>query len=149
MMPLKKFDEYLKDGTARKQSPDKFRAKSLINESEDSYKILLSFIDKIGIDDNNANYMIKNAYDIIMELIRAKMLSDGFSTTGKGAHEAEISYMIEIGFSNKDVDFANDLRYFRNGILYYGKRFDKEYARKVLIFLKRIYPFLRKTCKQI
>src|SRR3989338_9376437 len=98
MMPLKTFGEYLNEGTARKQSPDKLRARSLIVESENSYKVLLSFAEKMGMDDNNANHIIKNAYDIIMELIRAKMLSDGFATTGKGAHEAEVSYLAEIGF---------------------------------------------------
>ncbi len=144
MKPLKTFDEYLKDGTVKKQSPDKLRARSLITESEDSYKILLSFIEKMGLDDNNANHLIKNAYDIIMELVRSKMLSGGFGTTGKGAHEAEVSYLAEIGFNDRDVDFANDLRFFRNGIMYYGKKFDKAYAVKVLDFTKRIYPLLRK-----
>lgn len=147
-MPLKTFDEYLSEGTARKQSPDKLRARSLIAESADSYKILLSFVKKMGLDDSNANHVIKNAYDIIMELIRAKMLSDGFSTTGKGAHEAEVSYLAEIGFSGRDMEFANELRYFRNGIMYYGKKFDKAYARKVLEFLKRMYPLLKKMCEE-
>ncbi|MBI2584191.1 MAG: hypothetical protein HYW25_05970 [Candidatus Aenigmarchaeota archaeon] len=148
MMPLKTFREYLAEGTARRQSPDKLRARSLIAGSEDSYKVLLSFAEKMGLDDSNANHIIKNAYDIIMELIRAKMFSDGFATTGKGAHEAEVSYMAEIGFSGRDVEFANDVRYFRNGIMYYGKRFDKEYAEKVLGFLKMIYPALKKMCEQ-
>jgi hypothetical protein len=149
MMPLKTFDEYVKEGTTRKQSPDKLRARFLITESKESYDVLIYFIEKIGLIDSNANYVIKNAYDIIMELIRAKMLSDGFSTTGKGAHEAEVSYMAKIGFGAKDVDFANELRYFRNGILYYGKKFDKEYATKVLAFLKRIYPSVRKMCNAV
>ncbi len=144
MMPLKTFVEYLHDGTARKQSQDKPRARSLIAESESSYEILTSFVEKMGIVDSNANHIIKNAYDIIMELIRAKMLSDGFSTTGKGAHEAEVSYMAEIGFSGRDVEFANELRYFRNGIMYYGKKFDRAYAKKVLDFLKKVYPLLKK-----
>ncbi len=52
--------------------------------------------------------------------------------------------MAEAGFSDKDVNFANDLRFFRNGIMYYGKKFDKAYAEKVLEFTKRIYPILRK-----
>ena len=147
MMPLKTFSEYLKEGTARKQSPDKLRARSLIAESEGSYKILLSFAQKMGLDDSNANHVVKNAYDIIMELIRAKMLSDGFTTTGKGAHEAEVSYLAEIGFADKDVNFANELRYFRNGIMYYGKKLDEAYARKVLEFLKRMCPLLRRVCQ--
>ncbi|MBI5060725.1 MAG: hypothetical protein HZB67_00245 [Candidatus Aenigmarchaeota archaeon] len=144
MMPLKTFNEYLNEGTARRQSSDKLRARSLIAESENSYKILISFVEKMSLDDSNANHVIKNAYDIIMELIRAKMISDGFSTTGKGAHEAEVSYLAEIGFSGRDVEFANELRYFRNGIMYYGKKFDKAYAEKVLEFLKRMYPLLKK-----
>lgn len=148
MKPLKTFEDYVKEGTARKQSPDRLRARSLVNESEDSYKILISFIENIGLDDNNANHIIKNSYDILMELIRAKMLLDGFCTTGKGAHEAEVSYLDKIGFDNKDIDFANDLRYFRNGIMYYGKKFDKTYAEKVLVFLKRMYPLLKKMCEQ-
>ena len=146
MTGLKKFDEYAEEGTAKRQSPDKNRAVSLIAESEDSYKILLSFVEKMGLDNNNANHVIKNAYDIIMELVRAKMLLDGFGTTGKGAHEAEVAYMAEIGFSSNDVSFANDLRWFRNGIMYYGKKFDKAYAEKVLLFIKRIKPILRKMC---
>ena len=144
MRPLKTFDEYVIEGTAKKQSTDKMRAKSLIVESEDSYKILFSFIEKMGLDDNNANYVIKNSYDIIMELIRAKMYIDGFGTTGKGAHEAEVSYLAKIGVSGRDMDFVNDLRYFRNGIMYYGKKFDKAYAQKVLEFLKRIFPILKR-----
>jgi len=39
--------------------------------------------------------------------------------------------------------FMNDLRFFRNGILYYGKDFDAEYGKKVLDFLNNIYPKLK------
>ncbi len=147
MRPLKTFGEYMKDGTAKRQSPDIMRARSLVAEAESAQKILLSFIGKVGLDDDNANHVIKNAYDIIMELIRAKMYIDGFATTGKGAHEAEVSYLAEMGFSGRDVDFANDLRFFRNGIMYYGKKFDKAYAMKVLEFLRRAYPVLKKMCE--
>lgn len=56
--------------------------------------------------------------------------------------------MPEIGFGEKDVSFANELRYFRNGITYYGKKFDKTYAEKVMGFVKRIYPKLKKMPEQ-
>ena len=77
-----------------------------------------------------------------MELIRAKMLLEGFNSSGKGAHEAEVAYLRELKFSESDVQFANQLRYFRNGITYYGKRFNKDYALKVLGFLDKIYKIL-------
>jgi len=79
-----------------------------------------------------------------MELIRAKMLKEGFNSLGKVAHEAEVSYLRKIGFNDKDVEFSDQLRYFRNGITYYGKIFDEEYAQKVFNYLRKIYPLLIK-----
>ncbi|MBI4181976.1 MAG: hypothetical protein HY520_03340 [Candidatus Aenigmarchaeota archaeon] len=83
MMPLRSFGACLREGTARRQSPDKLRARSLVREAEESYGVLLAFAEKMEVTDAHANYLIKNAYDILMELVRAKMLADGFSATGK------------------------------------------------------------------
>ncbi len=63
-MTIRLFEEYLEEGTAKRQSPDISRARSLRKEAEDSHEILRLFIDKMGMDDRNANYVIKNAYDI-------------------------------------------------------------------------------------
>lgn len=139
MMSIKDFQEFVREGIIIKQSPDKSRAISLLRESKNSYNVLMEIVNKIKVNDMNANNMIKNVYDIIMELIRAKMLLNGFKSSGQGAHAAEISYLRELNFSESDVQFANQLRYFRNGIMYYGKSFDAEYARKVLNFLDKIY----------
>ena len=64
-----------------------------------------------------------------------------------GAHEAEMSYMRVLGFDEKDVQFANQIRFFRNGMLYYGTILDKVYAEKVIGFTKRIYPKLKEMIK--
>ena len=143
MKPLRLFNEYVNEGIVKKQSPDKLRANSLIQEAEDGHKVLLEYCNKIGISDKNANYIIKNAYDIIMESIRAKMLINGFSSSGLGAHEAEISYLRELTFRGSEIEFANQLRYFRNSITYYGRKFDAEYAKKVINFLDTIFNKLR------
>ncbi|MBR9705104.1 hypothetical protein GOV12_06845 [Candidatus Pacearchaeota archaeon] len=74
-----------------------------------------------------------------MSLIRSKMFLEGFNSSGYGAHEAEISYLRKIKFSDSEVYFANQLRYFRNRIMYYGKMFDSDYAEKVLKFLEENY----------
>lgn len=63
--------------------------------------------------------------------------------SGSGAHEAEVAYMLKLGFKEQDIRFMNDLRYFRNGILYYGKSFDSDYAEKTLRFLSRSYDQLK------
>lgn len=141
----KEFEFYIEAGIARRCSPDKSRAEFLINESQNSMEGLNERIEKIGINNKNANSIIKDCYDIIMEMIRAKLLLDGYNASGQYAHEAEVSYLVKLGFPDNEVSFLNELRYFRNAITYYGKILDKEYAEKVLEFLKKIYPKLRKT----
>jgi hypothetical protein len=144
MRAIKAFDEFLKDGTVKRQKPDKSRAEFLIKEAEQDYSFLLKLIKRIGINDENANSIVKLCYDIIMELIRAKMLLDGFKASGVGAHEAEISYLRNLGFNEKDIQLADQLRYIRNGMLYYGTIIDKESAESTFNFLKNIYPKLKK-----
>ncbi len=144
MRSLKKFDEFLRQGIVKKGSPDKSRAEFLIKEAKQNYALLLEIIEKIKIRENNANLLIKNCYDIFMGLIRAKMFLIGYKASGTGAHEAEVSYLREIGFCERDVQFADQIRYFRNGILYYGTILDKEYTEKVISFLKEIFPKLVK-----
>ena len=142
MNPIKNFSEYLKEGLVKKQYADLSRAKFLAKESEKSYSFILKIIKSMGINDDNANSIIKLSYDTIMELIRAEMLTHGYNSIGLGAHQAEVAYMREIGFSENDVQFADQLRYFRNAIMYYGKILDKEYAEKVLEFVNKAYPKL-------
>jgi len=141
---MKKFEEFLKQGVVKKQFPDKPRAQDLIIESDKTFKSVIEVVNKIGINNINANTIIKESYDAIMGLIRAKMLLEGFSCSGQGAHEAEVSYLKELNFSEEEIHFTDRLRYFRNGIMYYGKGFDTEYAKKVITFLKKLYPNLVK-----
>ncbi|HII14892.1 MAG TPA: hypothetical protein HA362_01115 [Nanoarchaeota archaeon] len=138
------FDEFIRTRAVVRQSPDRPRAEFLVKESANSYFHLLEMISKISITDSNANDYIKSCYDIVMEMIRAKMLLGGYKASGKGAHEAEVSYMRNIGFKEADVQFADQIRYFRNGMLYYGTIQNKEYAEKVIEFTKRIYPKLKR-----
>lgn len=140
----KEFEYYLKSGIVKKSFPDKPRAQFLIKESEISLEGLKERIKIIGINDKNANSIIKDCYDIIMELIRAKLLINGYSSSGSYAHEAEVSYFKKIGYSDAEVSFLNELRYFRNSVTYYGKILDKEYAEKVYAFLNKIIIKLKR-----
>ena len=144
MNPLDEFENYLKKKVVKKQSPDNLRAEDLFKETEKSYESLTEFVKKIKINENNANHIIKNSYDIIMELVRAQMLSQGYKSSGYGAHDAEVSYLRKLNFPDNEVEFVNQLRHFRNRITYYGKIFEKDYAVKVIAFLEKIMPKLRK-----
>ncbi len=143
MKAIRIFEEFIKENIVKKQSPDKSRAEFLIKEAENSYNNLLDKLEKLGLSGNNANDFVKSCYDIIMELLRAKMLLEGYNASGFGAHEAEVSYMRLLAFNEKDVQFADQIRFFRNGMLYYGTILDKEYAEKVIEFTRRIYNKLK------
>jgi uncharacterized protein len=141
-MTIKNFGEYLMEGIVKAQLPDFSRANYLIQETKKSFVSLKLIKESVKISENTANSIIKLSYDIIMEIIRAIMLKRGYKAIGNGAHEAEVSYLRIIGFNDKDIEFAGQLRYSRNSITYYGKMLDKEYAERTYSFLERIYPIL-------
>lgn len=144
----KEFDYYIKKGIVRRIKPNIQKAGFLISESETSLRGLNKRLDLMGIDEDNANSIIKDSYDILMELIRAKLLTDGYSASGNFAHEAEISYLKILNFPDNDVLFLNELRYSRNSITYYGTILDKEYAEKVIDYTKKHYEKLKELLKQ-
>ena len=141
------FNYYLTKNIVKKQNSSLPRAEFLINETSKSLIGLKRAVKKLGIDEFNANSIIKDSHDIIIELIRAKMLIEGFYASGNYAHEAEISYHKILNFSDFEISFANELRQARNGITYYGKMYDKEYAEKVYKFLEGFYPKLKEKIK--
>ena len=140
----KLFEEFIKEGIVNRIAINKERVRSLTKESERKMNSLNEQLEKIGVKDENANDYIEYCYDIISYLIRAKLYLEGYNASGQGAHEAEISYLRVLEFTEKEIQFADQMRYFRNGILYYGTALDKEYAEKIIDFTKRICPKLKK-----
>ena len=144
MKVVKSFEEFIRKGIVKTISIDKQRAKNLFLESQRKFKLLQKSIKKLGIDNDNSNDYVEYCYNILIFLIRAKMLEKGYSSSGIGAHEAEISFARKINFNESEIQLLDQLRFFRNGILYYGKRFDKEYALKIIEFTTKIYTKLKK-----
>lgn len=142
MKAVKYFEDFINSRIIEKCQIDSSRANFLIKEAKRKHESLNEIIKKIGVSELNAHEIIEISYDVIMGLIRAKLCQTGFKSSGEGAHEAEVSYLRDLGFSENIVQFMDQVRYFRNGIKYYGKTFDKAYAEKVLDFLNKIYPRL-------
>lgn len=141
---MKNFKEYLAKGIARKVSQNKPRAYSLIEDSEKRENFLNRAIKNINLSNDNANYFIEEVYDILISITRAKMFIDGFEASGNNAHEAEVSYLKEIKFLDFEINLMNEIRRFRNGIKYYGKRYTKEEAEKIIDFMNSFLPKLKK-----
>jgi len=142
---MKKFEEFVKKGIVKKQSPNKNRAISLIKEAEDKKAFLDLTMSKIPKDKMNANFVVNYCYDILIELVRAKMFFEGYNPGN--SHEAEVAYLEVLGFSLVEVEFMDELRYYRNGTKYYGTILDNSYAEKVLIFLNKNYFRIKSLVK--
>ncbi|MFA6022739.1 MAG: hypothetical protein WC781_01485 [Candidatus Pacearchaeota archaeon] len=142
MKHLLNFEEFLDIGVIIKRTPDNSRAIFLIKESKRKHDSLNQVLEKIGLNELNAHEIVEYCYDILIYLLRAKLCKEGFISTGEGGHEAEVSYMRNLSFSENEVLFMNQLRYFRNGIKYYGTILNKSYADKALVFLNKVYPKL-------
>ena len=141
-MSIKGFNELLIKGIVKKQSPNINRATALIEESDGKYNYLLVSLKSIPKHDLNPNVITDNCYDIIMELIRAKMFLNGYNAAS--SHEAEVSYMQILGFSEPDVRFMDELRYYRNGTKYYGTKLDLNYAEQTIKFTKKVRSELKR-----
>ena len=141
-MNLRKFEEFENAGIVKRQTPNKKRALSLIEEAKKKKEFLELSIKAIPAEKMSPNFIVDNCYDIIMELIRAKMFLNGYNAGN--SHEAEVAYMFKLGFQETEIKIMDEMRYFRNGIKYYGTILDKEYAEKSLGFLNKLYNKLLK-----
>lgn len=144
-MNLKKFQEFISLGIVKRQRPNKERALSLLKEAEEKKRFLYISLKNIPQEEMNSNFIVDYCYDILMEMIRAKMFIDGYNPGN--SHEAEVSYMGNLSFCEHDIRFMDELRYYRNGIKYYGRILGKEYAKRVLDFMNRVYPTLKEMVK--
>lgn len=144
-MNLRKFEEFLSLGIVTRQTPNRQRALSLIKEAEEKKNFLSVSLKNIPREQMNANFIVDYCYDILMELIRAKMFEDGYNAGN--SHEAEVSYLENLGFPESDIRFMNEIRYYRNGTKYYGTILNKDYAEKVLEFIDGQYTKLKSLLK--
>lgn len=133
---MKSFENYIKKGIVKRRSPNKNRAENLLLEANRKLRQIERNIKRVGIDDENANDVIEACYDVLVGLIRSKMVMEGFGSSGHGAHEGEIAFLHKLRFKNSEIVFIDNLRRFRNGILYYGEKFKEDYAKQIVEFMK-------------
>jgi hypothetical protein len=139
---MKRFQQFIEAGIVKKKNPNKIRAVSLLKEAEEKKRHLELSLKMIPKNEISPNFIVDYCYDIIMELIRGKMLIDGYSAGN--SHEAEIYYMLELGFAEAEANFMDEIRYYRNGTKYYGTILGRKYSDEVLAFLEKNYFKLKK-----
>ncbi len=95
----------------------------------------------LPLNQETAVQVIEECYDVIRELLEAKLRIEGYKSY---SHEAVASYLTSLGFSKDAIIFFDKLREIRHRTKDYGKVVSEEYAKKVKEFLGQVYPRLRK-----
>ncbi|MFH1134348.1 MAG: hypothetical protein V1735_07735 [Nanoarchaeota archaeon] len=144
-MNLRPFREYRNAGVVKPQTPDRERAAALIEEAVEKRQFLSLTEKSIPQGKMSPNFVVDYCYDILLEMIRAKMHLDGLNAGT--SHQAEVAYLEELDFSPDEVRFLDEMRYYRNGTKYYGTLLTDAYANKVRAFQEALFPRLKALCQ--
>ncbi|HUS49390.1 MAG TPA: hypothetical protein VMZ91_04455 [Candidatus Paceibacterota bacterium] len=127
----------------KKQARNEILARALVNSSNKGAE----HVKKQEINEENAEYIVAEVYDVIRELIEAKLSLDGYKSY---SHEATVLFLKKFPeFKEEDIYFLDNLRKIRNGIKYYGKGASVNEAEKALDFMSSILPKLKILVKNV
>ena len=134
------WNECLESGIAMKITPDRLKAKSLVDTSE----ARIIFLNENNVSESNARFIFENYYTSAIELIHALTLIAGF----------KVDNHVCLGYYLRDVlklemlyRIFDECRYRRNSIVYYGKKLEFSIAKESIDKIKRLIAELRKLFK--
>lgn len=132
------WNDCLEKNLAVKVSPNKERARSLIETAEERMGLIKE------VNEKNCNYVFEDYYASLLELLQAITILAGYN----------INNPVCIGFYLKDVlkrqdiyIHFDDVRFKRNSLIYYGKRMDFATATKTIERCKDLITAINKEIK--
>ena len=134
-----KFEDFFKQGKARKTSRDVQLVKSLLESSDND----LEFLKGLKIDGLSSRKIFSCYYDVLRSVLEAVSLLDGYKIY---SHEAFTYYLAEKGEDELSQKFDR-FRKIRNRVNYYGKSISvnevKEYKREIIELVKRFKQIIQ------
>lgn len=134
------WSDCLYSNSSVKITPDKEKAKSLIETAEDRIESSAK-----ELTEKNTNYVFEDYYSSILEMLHALVLLDGY----------KVNNHICLGYHLRDVLKREDLfrlfddcRYKRNSLVYYGKRMDFETAKDAIEKCKSLIKETKKIIEE-
>ena len=121
----------LESGSSRKISPDRAKAKSLI----DIAKGRVRYLQEQEIRVENGNYVFEGYYASVLELLHAFLLQQGYTVNN---HICSGLYLRDVLQQETLFRLFDDCRYKRNSLLYYGRKMDFETVKQAIAKSKRI-----------
>jgi len=141
---IKEFKYYLDNNLARKASPDKGEAESLINKAEGRLKFSIRTRE---LNQNTAPYIFEDIYECLREAAQSLMSLKGYKPY---SHEALVSFLREFfDFPGSDITSFNRYRILRNKTVYRGEKVSKQICKEALNFLLDFLPKLKKEFNKL
>ena len=124
-----------------KIKPDKERARSLIKLAKLRYEKVKTFD-----GEKESSLVAEGFYEVIKELITSILFIDGYKTL---SHKDLVEYIgsnYKDNFSDSDIALLDQLRKFRNKIVYYGIFVEPSYIRRNKENITEIISRLLRIC---
>jgi len=130
------WDDCVSSYASVKTSPDKEKAKSLLETAEERLNVLVR-----DLNEKTANYIFEDYYSSLLEMLHALVLLEGY----------KVDNHICLGYYVRDVlrkehlfRLFDDCRFKRNSLVYYGKRMNFETAKEAIQKAKTLSQELSK-----
>jgi len=134
---IERFHYYIDENLAKKQSPDRTEAKSLIEKASQR----MNFIKIQKIDEATSTFIFEDIYECIREAAQSLMSLDGYKPY---SHEAMISFLKEFySFNEQDIITFDRYRILRNNCIYRAAKVSPETCKEALKFLEVFLPKLK------
>ncbi len=131
------WEECIETSSSVKVSPDKAKAKSLIDTATGRNEFLKSN----SIKENTVNYIFEGYYSSALELLHALVLLHSY----KVENHICLGYYIRDVLKKEDIfRLFDDCRFKRNSLIYYGRKMDFETAKTSIEKCLRLINELKK-----
>jgi len=141
---IREFQYYLDNNMARKESPDRGEAESLMRKAEGRLEFSIKARE---INENTATYIFEDIYECMREAAQSLMSLKGCKPY---SHEALISFLREFfQFSGQEISSFDRYRILRNKTVYRAERVSAATCEEALGFLMRFLPKLKSEFKRM
>lgn len=132
------WDDCIETFSVIKVSPDKERAKSLIETSNKRIEMIKD------INENNCNFVFEDYYSSLLELLQAMVVLKGYKVTNRIC----LGYYLKDIMKKEDLFLIfDDIRYKRNSLMYYGKMMDFETAKQTIEKCEKLIEQIKKVLR--
>ncbi|MEM2131527.1 MAG: HEPN domain-containing protein [Candidatus Woesearchaeota archaeon] len=142
---INSFESYLKEGKAKKQTPNIDESKSLIQKG----KKRLNYTKSKEQNEDNAPFILEDSYESAREAAQSLMAIKGYKPY---SHEATISFLNDFyknEFSEQEIYEFDRYRQLRNNSVYRAEKINIEDAKNCLRFAEKIIEKIERLLKQI